>query len=56
MTLQRHIELKEKIIAKGLLAEEKKHCAYYYKLYRKNVITKEQFLYNYHSVLEILGN
>ena len=51
-----HLELLTKINEKGLRQEFRKHIVYFAKLKRKGIISENEFLKSFDSILETLGH
>lgn len=56
LTMRQEVELTNKIKEKGLWKEARKHKVYYYRLFKKGMITKQEWIYNTESVLIIFGS
>jgi hypothetical protein len=55
LTLEQAFRLRQSIAAKGLKSEERKHVAYFYRLYKNGIITSDEYQKAYDSTLLSLG-
>jgi len=56
MNLETSLKQRETIKSKGIVSVYLQHVAYYYRLYRKGLITEKQYHENMDSIRQTMGS